>query len=105
MLEFLEAVLTHVCPLKWNVVLEQLCHWLCNLGEVLNESPVVTCQSEKASDFCDTLWLFPFCHCLNLFRIHYYAFSCQHVAQKGYFLQPELALAELPIELMLPQLL
>src|ERR1041384_1464817 len=68
-LESLETFLTFVGPLKLDAIVEQICHRLGNLGEVLDKSAAIAGESEENSDLLDSLGRSPVKHSLDTLRV------------------------------------
>ena len=72
-------------PRKWGGYREK----------VLDKTPVVVSQSQKAADLCCISRPLPTDNCLYLGRVYLDPFACNHMAQELYSLKPELTLVEL----------
>ena len=73
-LQLLETGLTFLSPFELGVLLQQLHHGFCNLREILNEPPVVSCESEKTSDLSNRCGCFPICHSDDLGGVYFYSY-------------------------------
>jgi hypothetical protein len=100
----LECFITLGIPDKFLLFHQKIRDGFGNLGEVKNESAIVASQVEKAADLMHSSWRLPIQYFLNLARIHGYSFWRYHMTQELNFAQPELALAEIRIKLMITQL-
>ena len=94
-LQLLETGLTFLGPIVLGIVLQQFCHRLCNLSDVLNKSPVISCESKKTPDLSNRCWCFPVCHGDNFSGVYCYSFSGYNMSEESKFLQPKLTFAEL----------
>jgi hypothetical protein len=101
----LERFITLSIPDKLLLFLQEIRNGFGNLGEIQNKSVIIASQAEKAPDLMHNPWWLPIQHLSNLPRIHGYSLRRYHVTQKLNFSQPELALAEFCIQLMITQLL
>src|ERR1041384_3409357 len=66
LLQLLKTGFTFLRPYELGVLLQQFCHGFSNLGETLNESPVITCKSKKTTDFTNGCGHLPFCDYFTL---------------------------------------
>jgi hypothetical protein len=80
-----KALLTLGHPLKLVGLLQQVGHELCYLGEILNETAIVTGQPKKTLDISHIAGLLPLFHSLNLGGINSNSLSSDNVAKKGDF--------------------
>jgi hypothetical protein len=80
----LEAFLTLRGPYKLIVFLEKLGHQSCYAGEPFDKTAVISCHSQKASNFTDVGWLLPFAYCFYLGRVYFYSFHSQDMPKEGY---------------------
>jgi hypothetical protein len=82
-LYFLKALFTFLGPDELIILLEEFCHWLGNNGKARNKATVISCHSQKATDFTDVGWLLPFGHCFYFRRIHFYSFCSLDMPKEG----------------------
>jgi hypothetical protein len=81
----LEALLVLGRPLKLVGLLQQVGHGLGCLGEILNETAIVTSQPKKNADISHIEGLLPLFHSLNLGGINSNSLSSENMAEKGDF--------------------
>jgi hypothetical protein len=103
LLQSLECFIVLSIPNKFLLFIQKIRNGFGNLGEVQNKYVIIASQAEKASDLMHSPWRLPIQHLLNLARIHGYSLRRYHMTQELNFGQPELALAELRIQLMITQ--
>jgi hypothetical protein len=97
----LESFITSLAPEILVSLFQQSSNWLRNLGEVWNEPSIIASQPMETSYLGHRcLWL-PFQDLLHLIGVHRDSLRQNHVTQEWYFIDPELALAELSIQLVL----
>src|ERR1043165_768985 len=103
-LESLETFLTFVGPLKLDAFVEQICHRLGNLGEVLDKSAAITGEAEETSDLLDSLGRSPVENSLDTFRGDSNAILGNHMSKVDYFGKPKLTLRILSVEFVFSEL-
>ena len=99
-LQLLEDFFTPWCPFKFYSLPLQRSDWMCNLGESLNESPILSCKSHKISYICHILWSRPIHNVFNLVRVHRYTLFWDNVTQILNSISIEVTLAQLCIQLL-----
>lgn len=99
--ERLETLLTLVCPLKLDTLMQQVSQRPGNLGEVLDKSTTIAGESEKTSNLLDILRRSPIDNNLDSFRVDGNTILGDDMPKIGYFREPEFTLGILSIELML----
>ena len=72
-LQLLEASLTFRCPFKFHPLPLQRSYRMYNLGESLNESPIISCKSHKRPCICHIPWRWLVHDGFNIFRVHKYS--------------------------------
>jgi hypothetical protein len=103
LLQSLGRFITLCIPDKFLLFLQKISDGFGNLGEVWNKSTIIVSQAEKVAVLMHSPWWLPIQHLSNLARIHGYPLWKYHVTQELNFSQPELALTELHIQLMITQ--
>ena len=80
--------------------LEEVGERLCNLREILNESPTIDCEPKETAELLHILRRFPIHNCRYLLRINSYALGGDDMAKVENLIEPKLTLWKLRIELM-----
>ena len=104
LLEEIKTFLALRRPKELLVFLQEIGKRLGDLGEILNEAAVVTCQTEKTSHLLDILRRKPFNDCLDSFWIDSNAFSRNDMPEIDNLRKPEFTLGEFGIEAMFTKL-
>ena len=89
-LKCLKCFLLLLSPNKFLVFLRYGRQWLHDLGEVCDESSIITCQSKKLSDLHWCLRGFLLFDGLKLSRINMDSFFIYHMTEKVYFTNPKI---------------
>jgi hypothetical protein len=97
----LESFITSLAPEILISLLQQSSNWLHDLGEVWNEPSIIASQPKETSYLRHRCWRLPIQDLLHLAGVHRDYLRKNHVTQFWYFLDPELALAEVSIKLVL----
>ena len=100
-LQSLNVFLTSWCPFKLYTLLVQRSDWMCNLGESLNESHVVSYKSHKISYIYHISWGMLIHNGFNLLKVYRYTLIWDNVTQIMNPISIEVTLAQLCIQLML----
>ena len=96
--ECLECNITLRSPRIFDILLEEVRQRLGNFGEVLHESSMLACKTEKASKLLDILKRLPFDNRFNFFRIYLDDLDRDDVAEIEYLLEPKFTFGELCIK-------
>jgi hypothetical protein len=74
-----------------------------NLRKPFNKSPIIFGHSNEALDYLNVYWRFPVQNGCHFLRIYSQSIFVYNVTQEQDFINPELALAQLCIQLVLPE--
>jgi hypothetical protein len=77
--------------------------WLCNLGEVWNESSIIANKPKKTLYLRHRCWWLPIQYISHLARVHHDSFRCYYVAQEWHYIDPEFTHSKLVVKLVLSQ--
>ena len=105
MLQLIKSCLTSLRPNVSLAFAQQLRHWLCYLGEILDKLPAIAGKSKKTPQLFDILWRSPLLNSPDSVWVNCNALLRNYMAKKVDLIEPKLTLGELGIELVISQLL
>src|SRR5579883_17639 len=101
----MKGFFTLVIPPERGLLFQQLGHRLGYFGELWYKTTVVASQAEEAPNLMDRCRLFPIHDLLYLSWVDSYSITRYCMTQELYLIQPELALRELGVQLVVSQAL